>query len=65
MANCPRCAKVTEVPGGPEPLFWMIVGLSVLVIVGLSGAAFLIQPVAGIVVFFIGIAILIAAIAAM
>jgi len=65
VANCPRCGKVTEVPGGPEPLFWMIVALSLLLIVCVSGGCFLIHPTAGIVVFLIGVAILIAVVSAM
>ena len=48
LANCPRCRKAVEVPGGPEPLFWVLLGAGALVVLGISAAGFAIGgPVAG------------------
>lgn len=30
LANCPQCHKATPVPGGPEPLFWFLLGGGIL-----------------------------------
>ena len=30
LANCPGCGKAAPVPGGPEPLFWLILGGAVI-----------------------------------
>ena len=31
MSNCPSCGKAAAVPGGPEKLFWLVLGFWVLV----------------------------------
>jgi hypothetical protein len=31
MSNCPSCGKAADVPGGPEKLFWLVLGFWVLV----------------------------------
>ena len=31
MSNCPSCGKAAAVPGGPEKLFWPVLGFWVLV----------------------------------
>ena len=30
MSNCPSCGKAAAVPGGPEKLFWLVLGFWVL-----------------------------------
>ena len=40
MANCPRCGKAADVPGGPEGLFWLLLGLGTLVVVLVAACFF-------------------------
>lgn len=30
LTNCPECRTATEVPGGPEPLFWVLLSGGIL-----------------------------------
>ena len=30
MSNCPSCGKAADVPGGPEKLFWLVLGFWIL-----------------------------------
>jgi hypothetical protein len=30
MSNCPSCGKAAAVPGGPEKLFWLVLGFWIL-----------------------------------
>ena len=39
LASCPECQKAVPVPGGPEPLFWLL--LVGVVVFGFGGSAFL------------------------
>ena len=36
LTNCPQCGKATEVPGGPEPLFWALLGGGGLVVLAVA-----------------------------
>ena len=48
--NCPGCGKAVEVPGGPEALFWLLLGGGVVLTLGVAGAGWLtIGPVAGLI----------------
>ena len=38
LTNCPDCNKSVPVPGGPEALFWVLVGLGALATLGSSVA---------------------------
>lgn len=40
LAACPECQKAVPVPGGPEPLFWVILGGSILGALLVSGIMF-------------------------
>lgn len=31
LANCPECRRATQVPGGPEPLFWVLLSGGIVV----------------------------------
>ena len=41
LTNCPRCGKAVRVPGGPEAVFWVLLGLSVAAALGIGGAVWL------------------------
>ena len=43
MSNCPSCGKAAAVPGGPEKLFWLVVGFWILLaaVVGVPLAGYL------------------------
>ena len=41
LSNCPSCGKAASVPGGPEKLFWLVVGFWILL------AAVVVIPLAG------------------
>ena len=30
MSNCPSCGKAADGPGGPEKLFWLVLGFWIL-----------------------------------
>ncbi len=65
LANCTACGKATAVPGGFEPLFWLLVSTGVVIVLGVSAAFWIAWcPTAGGVAFGIGAAILAALIAA-
>lgn len=38
LINCPHCSRATPVPGGPEPLFWFLLGVGILIVLGIAGA---------------------------
>ena len=44
MSNCPSCGKAADVPGGPEKLFWLVLGfwirLAMVVLVPSAGYLF-------------------------
>ena len=44
MSNCPSCGKAADVPGGPEKLFWLVLGfwilLAMVVLVASAGYLF-------------------------
>lgn len=58
QANCPQCGKVVSVPGGPEPLFYLLLGGGILIVLLISGGFFLIHPAYGILALIIGAAII-------
>ena len=47
VASCPECNKAVPVPGGPEPLFWVLVGLGAAVILGLFASCGGVNPARG------------------
>ena len=64
IANCPRCRKVVEVPGGPEGLFYVLLFLGIAVVVGISALLFAVSTMAGLIALAIGsLAILICVLA--
>lgn len=36
LTNCPKCGNAVPVPGGPEGLFWMLLGGAVLFFAGIG-----------------------------
>ena len=49
-ASCPTCNKAVPVPGGPEPLFWLLLSGAIALSVIIAGAAWTVEPAAGLVV---------------
>lgn len=35
FVNCPSCGKASEIRSGPEPLFWLLLGVGILVAAGI------------------------------
>jgi len=59
LVNCPQCGKATDVGGGPEPLFWVLLGIGAAIVLAVSGAVWAFGgAVAGGITFGIGAAIL-------
>ena len=59
MVNCPRCGKATAVGGGPEPVFWVLLGIGAAIVLAVSGALWaLAGAAAGGIAFGVGAAIL-------
>ncbi len=59
ITNCPWCGKAVDVPGGPEPLFWVLLSLGALAV--LTPAAIFCtsgEIAAGIIVLILGGALL-------
>jgi len=54
IANCPRCRKIVNVPGGPEGLFYVLLFLGIAVVAGISALFFAITTKAGIIALIIG-----------
>ena len=64
VANCPRCRKIVDVPGGPEGLFYVLLFVGIAVVAGISALFFAVSPKAGIIALAVGcLAILICVIA--
>jgi hypothetical protein len=40
LSNCPDCGKATEVPGGPEALFWILLLSAIVAVLGLAGLVY-------------------------
>lgn len=57
IANCPDCQSTVRIQSGPEPLYWMLVGLGVFVVLGISALVALASPIAALVVLLIGLGI--------
>jgi hypothetical protein len=58
LVNCPQCGKATEVGGGPEPLFWILLAIGISFVLGLSGLLWVgVGPVAGGIALGIGAAV--------
>jgi hypothetical protein len=65
LANCTACGKAAPVPGGVEPLFWLLVASGVLLVCAVTAAFWIAgSPVAGGIAFGIGAAVLAAIILA-
>ena len=59
VANCPNCGRAVPVPGGPEPLFWLLVACGVVAVLMATGLAWLAGgPISAAVVFGIGALVL-------
>lgn len=59
LVNCPSCGKATTVPGGPEPLFWGLLGGGVaLVLIGSGLLWAFVGAVAGGIAFGVGAAVI-------
>ena len=54
IANCPRCRKIVDVPGGPEGLFYVLLFLGVAVVLGISALFFAVSTTAGLVALALG-----------
>ena len=55
LTNCPSCQKAVTVPGGPEGLFWLLLSMGVIVVIGLSALlAMAGGVVAGVITFLVG-----------
>jgi hypothetical protein len=64
IANCPRCRKIVDVPGGPEGLFYVLLFLGIVLVGGISALFFAVSITAGLTALAIGcLAILICVIA--
>jgi hypothetical protein len=64
VANCPRCRKIVDVPGGPEGLFYVLLFVGIGVVAGISALFFAVSAKAGIIALAVGcLAILICVIA--
>lgn len=64
IANCPRCRKVVDVPGGPEGPFYVLLFLGIAGVAGISALFFPVSVMAGLIALAIGgLAILICVIA--
>lgn len=57
IANCPECRRTVEIRGGPEPIYWILVGCGVLAVLGVSGLIALVSPLAGAVTAVVGLAV--------
>jgi len=65
LVNCPKCAKATSVPSGPEPVFLAMIAILVVCLLLATYAAWAVMgPVAGIIAFLIGAGVVIAIIMA-
>lgn len=48
LANCPVCKKAMPVSGGPEPLFWALLGGAAALVLGVAAALWaFVGPLAG------------------
>ena len=54
IANCPKCRKSVNVPGGPEGLFYVLLFLGILVVGGISALFFAVNKTAGFIALAIG-----------
>ncbi len=64
IANCPRCRKIVDVPGGPEGLFYVLLFVGIAVVAGISALFFAVSTTAGLIAVAIGcMAILVCVIA--
>jgi hypothetical protein len=54
IANCPKCRKGVNVPGGPEALFYVLLFLGILVVGGISALFFALRMTAGYIALSIG-----------
>jgi hypothetical protein len=54
IANCPKCRKSVDVPGGPEGLFYVLLFLGILVVGGISALFFAVSMTAGFIALAIG-----------
>jgi len=54
IANCPRCQKSVDVPGGPEGLFYVLLFIGIVVVGGVSALFFAVNMTAGFIALGIG-----------
>jgi hypothetical protein len=54
IANCPKCKKSVDVPGGPEGLFYVLLFLGIAVVGGISALFFTVNMTAGLIALAIG-----------
>ena len=54
IANCPKCRKNVNIPGGPEALFFVLLFLGILVVGGISALFFALSKTAGFIALAIG-----------
>ncbi len=55
IANCPRCQKSVDVPGGPEGLFYvLLLFLGIVIVGGISALFFAVNKTAGFIALGIG-----------
>ncbi len=54
IANCPRCHKSVDVPGGPEGLFYVLLFIGIVVVGGISALFFAVNTTAGLIALAIG-----------
>ncbi|MHC4230891.1 MAG: hypothetical protein ACYSWW_26615 [Planctomycetota bacterium] len=54
IANCPRCQKTVNVPGGPEGLFYVLLFAGIAIVAGISALFFAASTTAGLIALAIG-----------
>lgn len=59
IANCPKCKKSVDVPGGPEGLFYVLLFLGIIVVGGISALFFAVNTTAGFIALAIGCLIIV------
>jgi len=55
LVNCPKCAKATSVPSGPEPVFLAMIAFLVVCLLLATGTAWaFLGSVGGVIAFLVG-----------
>jgi hypothetical protein len=60
LTNCPSCDKAVQVPGGPEPMFWILFGGGALLVLAIAAMLFFVaeSTLGAVIVLIIGAAII-------